>query len=270
MNKYKAFANIFKLLLKNRKEFLKGVFRLTKDLSSKGEVVKKYNLAKGLPVVDLLDLFPNFEETISNYSYLDGTSKVIDIALIKSIIKSKKDVSYIEFGSWRGESLVNIHNDAKETFSMTLSKKQMKEFGFPDSAIKSSDFFTEKLTNITEIRENTQTYDYTELKGKFDVIFVDADHEYPGVKIDTANAYSLLRDDNSMIVWHDYGLSYENINWPVLHGILDGIPKADHKHLYRVSNTICAIYTKQEIKANYPEISLPNKVFTVSIKAEKI
>src|SRR4051812_6424317 len=109
MNKYTAIGKGFGLLLSSRNEFMRGIFRVIKDMSSKKEVATKYNLPVGLPSIDLLDLFPDFNETITHYSYLDGTSKAIDIAFIKKIIKSKKNVSYIEFGSWRGESLVNIY-----------------------------------------------------------------------------------------------------------------------------------------------------------------
>jgi len=253
MNKYSALGKGFGLLINSRNEFMRGIFRVIKDLWSKNEVTKKYNLPKGLPAVDLLELFPHFNETITHYSYLDGTSKAIDIAFIKQMIKSKKDVSYIEFGSWRGESLINIYKDTKECYSVTLSKQQMQEFGFSQDSINASNFFTDKLDSIQRIQQNSQTFDFKDLKGKFDVVFVDADHEYPGV-----------------IIWHDYGKSYETYNWPVIHGILDGMPKETHKHIYKVNNTICAIYTKQSVKAKYPTPHLPDKLFTVSIKGEKI
>lgn len=233
-------------------------------------MVAKYNLPKGLPSVDILDLFPNFNEIVTNYSYLDSTSKGIDIAFIKQVIKSKKEVNYIEFGSWRGESLINIYQDTKECYSLTLSKEQMRAFGFGKDSINASDFFTDKLDKIKRIQHNSQTYDFKDLKGKFDVVFVDADHEYPGVKIDTANAFTLLKDENSVIIWHDYGKSYETINWPVLHGILDGMPVETHKNIYKVHNTLCAFYTKQKVEAKYPVPYLPDKIFTVSIKGEKI
>ncbi len=270
MNKYSAIGKGFGLLLSNRNEFMRSIFRVIKDMWSKSEVVKKYNLPSGLPAVDLLDLFPGFSETITHYSYLDSTSKAIDIAFIKQIVKSKKDVSYIEFGSWRGESLVNIYKDTKECVSLTLSKQQMREFGFGEASVNASDFFTDKLEGIKRIQHNSQTYDFKDLKGKFDVVFVDADHEYPGVKIDTSNAFTLLRDENSVLIWHDYGKSYETLNWPVIHGILDGMPRETHKHIYKVQNTLCAIYTKQNVKAKYPTPYLPDKVFTVTIKGEKL
>ncbi len=270
MNKYQALCKGIGLFFSLRNEFSKAIFRSIKDLWSKSEVIKKYNLPNGLPTVNLLDLFPNFCETVINYSYLDSTSKAIDIAFIKHLIKSRKNVNYIEFGSWRGESLINIKEHTRECYSITLSKEQMRKLGFNEHAINASNFFTDKAAGISRIEHNSQTYNFKDLKGKFDVVFVDADHEYPGVKTDTQNAYELMKDDNSVIIWHDYGKSYETLNWPVVHGILDGMPVETHKNIYRVSNTLCAIFTKQRLTAQYPVPYLPDKVFTVNIKGTKI
>ena len=43
MNKYSAIGKGFGLLMSNRNEFMRNIFRVIKDLWSKSEVVKKYN-----------------------------------------------------------------------------------------------------------------------------------------------------------------------------------------------------------------------------------
>jgi len=268
MNKTTAMVRSLGLLFKRRGDMLKEILKVTKELWSKHEVIKKYNLPKGLPAVGLLDLYPNFNETIKSYSYLDGTSKAIDIAFIKHILKSYTNPSYLEFGSWRGESLINLHEHTNDCYSITLSKEIMRDFGYNEEAINAVDYFTTNLNDIKRIYHNSQTYDFKELYGKFDVVFVDADHEYAGVKIDTSNAVKLLKDENSILIWHDYGRSYESINWQVLHGILDGMPIDTHKNIYKVNNTLCAIYTKKKINANYKPQYIPERTFTVNIKGE--
>jgi hypothetical protein len=53
-------------------------------------------------------------------------------------------------------------------------------------------------------------------------------------------------------------------------GILEGLPKDMHKHLYSVNNTLCAIYYPFNVDANelpYPQ--RPDQLFTVEIN-EKI
>jgi 2-keto-4-pentenoate hydratase/2-oxohepta-3-ene-1,7-dioic acid hydratase in catechol pathway len=46
----------------------------------RSKILKKYGIEK-LPSIDICELFPDFNETIINYTYLDGTSLPIDIML---------------------------------------------------------------------------------------------------------------------------------------------------------------------------------------------
>ena len=106
---------------------------------------------------------------------------------------------------------------------------------------------------------------------KFDLLFIDGDHHYESVKNDTANAFKLLKNENAIIVWHDYGNNPNDIRWDVFRGILDGTPPEEQKYLYRVSNTLCAIYTRQQITAEYPAVNpTPKKSFSINVKSTHI
>ena len=62
----------------------------------------------------------------------------------------------------------------------------------------------------------------------------------------------------------------ENKNWQVLRGLFEGSPVEARKNIYHISNSLCAIYTKQKIQSSYPEPNISTKKFTVSIKGEEI
>ena len=76
-----------------------------------------------------------------------------------------------------------------------------------------------------------------------------------------------------MIVWHDYARNPEQVRWSVLAGILDGLPSEMHKHLYHISNTMCAVYlpkldpdiSPKTLKAN----ERPGRFFEVKVRAVK-
>ncbi|MBI4931772.1 MAG: class I SAM-dependent methyltransferase [Bacteroidetes bacterium] len=228
-------------------------------------------MKNGLPSLDLLDLLPGFNTEISPYTFLNGTSTTIDIAILKALASTYKDCSYMEIGTWRGESIANISDAAKECVSISLSDEEMRHMKFPEKMIGVQRFFSKEKKNIQYVTHNSKTFDFSSLNKKFDLIFVDGDHEYPAVKSDTANVFKLLKDDNSIIVWHDYGTAFETICWPVLAGILDGAPADKRKNIYHLSNTLCAIYTTKNLrtsKLEYPTV--PNKNFRVRISAEKI
>jgi hypothetical protein len=59
----------------------------------------------------------------------------------------------------------------------------------------------------------------------------------------------------------------ENVRPEVLSGILDGLPKEEHNFLYHVSNTLCAIYTKEKFNSKLISFPVePKKKFNIKIK----
>ena len=163
---------------------------------------KKYNLDK-LQTVDIQALLPNFNETIHHYTFLDGTSLAIDIALLKALARQFSPCHYLELGSWRGESLANVAEIAEHCTSISFADADLKRLGFDAEMVRLNRFFSKNLPNVTHIGHNTRTFDYASLDQKFDLIFVDADHSYEAVRDDTKHVFPLLKNEHSMIVWHD-------------------------------------------------------------------
>jgi hypothetical protein len=223
----------------------------------------------GLPQVDILELLPALSETIDPYSYLEGQGLPTDIALLKGLARRYEECRYLEIGSWRGESLANVASVCKDCVSLTLSRDELRNMGCPETMIACEGFFTNDLSRIRVIHHNSQTFDFS-IIGRFDLIFIDGDHSRAGVCADTRSAFSLLKSDRSIIVWHDYGLTPERVNWTVLNGIRDGCPPEKMKNIYHVSNTLCAIFTTEALQADlkpYPQV--PDKTFTVHVVAER-
>lgn len=242
---------------------------LDDDNVNKNEVVKKYNLPKGLKTVEITELIPNFDITVEPYAAMDGGSTPIDLALLKGLAASKPNCDYFEIGTWRGESVANVASVAKNCVTLNLPDETMLQMGMDKKYVDLHRHFSKDLKNVTHLQGNSLNYNFASLNQKFDLIFIDGDHHYESVKNDTANAFSLLKDENSIIVWHDYGNNPVDIRWDVLKGILDGTPSDKINNLYRVSNTLCAIYSKQinntEHVANY---EVPKKYFSIAVKAK--
>jgi len=238
---------------------------------NKKKVIETYHLTQGLKTIDITVLLPDFNETIEPYCSVDGGSTPFDLALLKGLANSKTDCNYFEIGTWRGESAANVASIAKHCVTLNLPDIEMIKMGLDKKYVELHRFFSEGKKNITHIQANSQTFDYSSLDQKFDLIFIDGDHHYESVKNDTANAFKLLKDENSIIVWHDYGNNPSDIRWDVLRGILDGSPIEKHSYLYRVSNTLCAIYTTQAIQAKYIEtFSKPDKYFSITLNSKSI
>ena len=238
---------------------------------NKNEVVRKYGLTNGLPAVSITELLPGFNETVEPFCYLDGGSMPIDLALLKGFAKKNGNCEYFEIGTWRGESAANVASVAKHCTTLNLPDADMLAIGLDKKYVELHRFFSKGLANVTHLQGNSQTYDYQSLNKKFDLIFIDGDHHYESVMNDTRHMFELLKDEHSVIVWHDYGHHPNDIRWDVLRGILDGTPAEKRNKLYRVSNTLCAIYTNQQVNTyQQPAIETPGKSFSISITAKPV
>ncbi len=244
---------------------------LNSSIAKKQYLQKKHPNKTQLPTVSIDDIIPNFNETLSTFSFLGGGSLPTDIMLLKSLCKQTKNCSYFEIGTWRGESVVNVAEVAKECFTLNLSKKEIEALGMPKKYADLHGFYSKEKENITHLFGNSLTFDFAGLHKKFDVIFIDGSHEYDFVKNDTQKIFQHLIHENSIVVWHDYAYDPENIRYEVLAGILDGIPHNYKDNLYHVSNTLCAIYLPQKTQSkllNYP--LKPIHKFEITAKIKKL
>jgi hypothetical protein len=265
------FLRCLRFGLRKPRAFLGLVLTLEDELYG-AQVKKHYGLGEGLPVADILDLFPAFSSHVSPYAYLDDSARVPDIALLRSFAKRLSPCTALEIGTWRGESIANLAAVAERCISLSLSDQELRDLGWSEDVIRVGRFFSRDLRNVVNLEHNSRTFDFSPYHGSVDLVFIDGDHSYEGVRSDTVNAFKLLKDRRSVIVWHDCCVSPEGRPaWPVVAGILDGSPPDKVRSIYRVSNTMCAVFTEDNLptrKWAFP--SVPNKVFTVDIASQAL
>lgn len=234
-------------------------------------VKEKHQLDNGFPVVDINDLFPNFSESINSFAFLDGGSLPTDIALLKALSKKFDDCSYFEIGTWRGESVVNLAENAKECFTLNLSKEDILAIGGSQKYADLHGFFSKNKPNITQLEGNSMNFDFKALDKKFDLIFIDGNHVYDFVKNDTEKIFKHLLHEKSIVVWHDYAYTPEKLRPEIMAAILDGIPNEFKQNLYHVSNTMCAVFMRGKFKTSrFESTATPNKSFSISIAANSL
>ncbi len=236
------------------------------------QVASKYpKYKKGLPIVPITSILGN-EIDVFPYAFLDGGSLPTDLGLLKAFAKKEEVKSYFEIGTWRGESIANVSPYLEDCQTLNLSKEELKSMGLSDEYINMHRYYSKDLKNVTHLEGNSLNYDFGGLNKKFDLIFIDGDHHYSGVKNDTEKVFKNLIHKNTVVVWHDYAYNPEHVRGEVFLGILDGIPEQFRKSLYHVSNSLCAVYLPnldQSIslfEMDYPQT--PERGFKINIKIE--
>jgi len=231
------------------------------------KVIKKFNLPDGLPQINIKYLLPDAAIEVYPFAFLEGGSLPTDLALLKALAIKYDVQNYLEIGTWRGESAANVSSVVGNCYTINLPDKDMLKMGLKKEYVQSHRFFSETLKNVKHIEAHSHYFDFKTLEKKFDMVFIDGDHHYEAVKQDTQTAFEIIKDENSIIVWHDYASTPEAIRWDVFKGILDGCPPDKRKHLYHVSNTLCAVYLKNTFPTqNMNAYALPDKSFKISLE----
>lgn len=218
--------------------------------------------------IDLADIVNENDYPTVSITYSFGGSQVTDYILLKALSKRFEGGNFLEVGTWRGESLKNVY-DANTFQSLTFITLKPEDDTSKGIGVQSYGAFVPKDEGVQGIFANSFTYDFERLEKKFDLIFIDADHSYEGILNDTRKAFPLLKDDNSIIVWHDYAHGNEFPISATLNAICDGIPAQYHRHLYHVVNTKCAILYRGKIKSNLYDANLPNQEYFYDVTIER-
>lgn len=264
MNKIKKLTKALGRIIKH--PYLLNLVLQDED-SNKEEVLRKYHLADGLPVLEINELFPDFEGVAKPYAYLSGATMPIDIALLRALAKRYAVQDYFEIGTWRGESVANVADVASRCVTFNLPKEAILELTHNPLYADLHGFFSNGMDHVEQVYGDSQSFDFGPYLGKFDMVFVDGDHHYESVKKDTETAFKLLKNGHSIVVWHDYGLDPETIRWDVLSAILDGTPSEKRENLYHISNTLCAVYLPERFPTHkLVPYETPHKYFEINIK----
>jgi hypothetical protein len=246
---------------------------LNKVLSEPDEwkeyVNSKYKLNYGLGVISLKEVTGSDDFKLSPITFLDGGSLPTDMALLTGIASGIKDCAYFEIGTWRGESVANLARVAKECYTLCLPDEEMRKRKMDEDMIRMHGMFSKDLPSVTHLKGDSRVFDFSSLKKKFDLVFIDGDHHYDFLLQDTRNVLQYLVHEKSIVVWHDYGNNPEDIRFEVLAAILDGTSKELHSRIYHVGHTKCAVLMNREMASEKPHFPVwPEWYFEVQMKVK--
>lgn len=265
MVKINKFLSFLRIIFKNP-----SIINIILDskIEAKDKFQKYYPHITALKQIDVKYLNQEVTETIESF-LLDGSSLITDLQLLATLAGREDINSYLEIGTWRGESVHNVAKHVNDCTTINLSAKEMLAMGMNPKYAEQHGILSNKNPKILHLEANTKTFDFGSLHKKYDLIFIDGDHSYEMVLNDTKKVFEQLVHDQSIVVWHDYAYSPQNIRYEVFRAILDGIGKENHAHLYHPKNTMCAIFIKDQLQTSvFDEMGIPERLFQIKIKQE--
>jgi predicted O-methyltransferase YrrM len=208
-----------------------------------------------LPVRTIAELFPGSAAGVAQIPisqirrYDEWAVPAGELLALAAICALRRPRRVFEFGTYTGSStLIMAMNTPPDTELLTIDiapearethRHGLGVGGFPPYEVGSIYRATAYASKITQLLGSSLTFDFTPYHGSCDLIFVDADHSYDFVKVDTATALKLLRP-GGVIIWDDYIWSPQ---FPECAGVTRTVNElARERPIYRIDGTRFAIY----------------------------
>ena len=206
----------------------------------------------GLKTIHLGMLFDRDVRSVGPVSPFHAGMMPADLALLRGLASFYEDCNYFEISKRRCESLNHMAGVARECYSLIRPPWEFRREGFRSRYMHSMGAFSREMDNVVAFTGDSNSFDFSSLGKKFDIVFINNGHGYHRIVNDTRKAFEFLMHDRSVLVWHDYSFFPEQIRYEVLAGILDGTDPQYREQLFFVSQTKCAIFLRQSLLERIP------------------
>lgn len=178
-------------------------------------------------------------------SFMSGTAYALNYIIMKGLCVYFERKCYLEIGSYIGDSIYNVKDVCDKCISITAPIRApwsmdgyCKKYRIPN--------FSNRLVvgeNIEQFFTNSQKFDFRRVKDKPDIILIDGEESYKGIKHDTENMKKIKSDD-AIIIWQLTKLppSGRVACMDIWAGIRDALTKEEWKNCYVFDNSSFGIY----------------------------
>lgn len=233
-------------------------------------LVYNNSVIPGIPEIPLIDTGAflagmDLPMTFTDRTFLLGSSNVVDFMIMQALAIRYSRKHYLEIGSFVGESLVVV-SDHVET-CVSLSKDANDMFELVNMANFTS-YFSKKKANITHHSCDSKTFDFSTLENTPDFVFIDGDHSYNGVFVDTKNVFSVIDPEEAIVVWHDFMSAGCQVGEEVARGLYTAVDDRYHEDIFAFDNdcVLGAVYLPKKYQG---DISIAKMANTAKIQERR-
>lgn len=205
------------------------------------------------------------EISFNNLTFISGGSGVLDYAFLKAIAIKFKITSYLEIGSYIGESMDAVSSVVSKCYSISLPDEELEEHFANKGMNNFSSYFMHRNRDIGQYKGDSKEFDYILIDKDIQLVFIDGDHSYTGVYKDTRNIFNFINTENTIVVWHDFKTNGE-YRLPVINAVFDALPEKYHDNIYSVDNNICGIYIPSKYIDSFEFNKDKDKLYSYEVK----
>jgi predicted O-methyltransferase YrrM len=204
-----------------------------------------------LPVRALAELFPGINDTtvdlpISQLARPPGTLPLTELLVLCAVTRHLQPKRIFEIGTFRGAStaLLAQHSpEHAEVFTLDLPPNHAAtRFTVDNGDITGVPFTVGEYyrsspyaSKVRQLFGDSATMDFAPYTASMGLVFVDGNHEYQNVKVDSLNAFALVAP-GGVIIWDDY-----HPDWGV--GVMRALHELRHKNLFRIAGTRFVVHS---------------------------
>jgi predicted O-methyltransferase YrrM len=173
--------------------------------SGDSALVREYVAASRMRELYPTDLFPGLDRVSLPVGAIHEESEhvnQVDLLYVAGIAKLRGCRRMFEFGTYQGRTTYHLTfaSENPRVFSLNLPPdKDPSVASFLGSWFKGTD----RERFITQILEDSRSFDPAPYERQMDLVFVDGDHSYEAVKNDSEKALRMLAP-GGIILWHDF------------------------------------------------------------------
>ena len=207
------------------------------------------------------------EYTLPVMSFAAGSSGVLDYLLLKALAVNYQMKSYLEIGTYIGDSIAIMSDMMEICYSVSVPEdhpSHMKNW----CKTRHVNDYSGKLVkgdNVVQFLYDSKFFPWDEFKDKVDLYFIDGDHSFQGVLVDSLNIAERMDWENDIIVWYDC----RNV---FILELVEAIRFALGEHFenfYIFDNCMCGIYLPPKYRKDFTEVTSELITYRIQISTNK-